>query len=439
MKTFILKNTAETLKVEYITDAIGTLPGNFTIMEIRDLSDAEASEGLDFQLMPNSYHGMVKFATDNNLLLDMINADGTVTNVVNSVTALAITTTTLDDVVKALKETTILTFGAITAPVYEKNVVTFAAFAATGQGDYFHIVNSSGTKFAIWFDKDANGTAPTGALYEAADHQIEVDIVTGDSAIVIAGKFKTAVELNADWDGFETIVDNGDGTLDIVSSVYGNLTNATPHNTGDTGAGSISTVITAGVSNKQGDSVSFPLQDASVHTLWLDVDADGTVPNNIYYTGADDTVMLSVATADTAADVATAAYDALLLESWFTDNYDITDNLDGTLTCVYKFYGAVGNISHHDSEGNEGGSISENITIVGQGVHQDIEIEYEGGNGEVTMTVSVGTLPTALEILSNRLVGWVTANAATVTFTIKIEDEFGASDTQALSLTITNV
>lgn len=116
---------------------------------------------------------------------------------------------------------------------------TYPATAGATQADYINIYNTEGTHYAVWIDIDAAGTVPTGALYVASDFQIEVDIVGGDSAIVVAGKVKAAIELNANWTGYDTIVDNGDGTLTLTATVGDLVTESVPKDDDDAGAGSI--------------------------------------------------------------------------------------------------------------------------------------------------------------------------------------------------------
>jgi len=304
MKTFVFHNTSGTLKVEFVTDLIGSNLGNFTIMQIKGLSDVEKSLGLDFQQLPSSYKAFKEFAESKNFLLDLYNPQtGVTTAIVSSVTALNITTTTLDDATVGLAETTVLTCDT---------------FANSGQGDHVIIENQDGETFSIWLDKDNNGTAPTGALHLAADYKIEVDIATGDTAAQVAGKVKAAIELDENWTGFETIVDNEDGSLDIVTDTIGNTTDADTYNSAEGGAGSLSVAVTDGV-----DAIDY-----------------------------------------------------------------------------------------------------------------EAEIEYEGGNGNITFEVSVGALPTGLSLNAvTGVISGICTELGEVAFTVKITDDGGATDTQALTIT----
>ena len=134
----------------------------------------------------------------------------------------------------------------------EETVLTFPATAAATQGDYISVYTPGGTQTAVWLDIDANGTAPTGALYVASDAQIEVDIVGGGTAAQNATLAYTA--LNGNVSGL-SFVDNLDGTLTMTADDINDTTDATPKNADDSGAGSIS------VSATDGTSVSFPYEE----------------------------------------------------------------------------------------------------------------------------------------------------------------------------------
>ena len=125
----------------------------------------------------------------------------------------------------------------------EVQTVTVPATVAAAQGDYFVLENAVGAVAAIWLDIDADGTAPTGAAYVAADSKIEVNIVTGGTAAQNAALVVAAAASVLGW----TAVDNEDGTVTYTSSYVGNAPAPAIHNTGDTGDGSfLATTTTAG-------------------------------------------------------------------------------------------------------------------------------------------------------------------------------------------------
>ena len=69
------------------------------------------------------------------------------------------------------------------------------------QADYFTFEDANGTSFAVWFDIDAAGTAPTGATYLAAANQIEVDILSSDTEDEIVSKMATTLLANVPFTG----------------------------------------------------------------------------------------------------------------------------------------------------------------------------------------------------------------------------------------------
>lgn len=129
--------------------------------------------------------------------------------------------------------------------VQETYVLTFPATAAAAQGDYVMIYDDAGNSTAVWFDIDADGTAPTGALYAASDAQIEVDITTGLTATQVAGAVHTAISgVISDI----TFTDNSNGTITVLLDNAGPATDPALKNADDSGAGSITAgTVTHGV------------------------------------------------------------------------------------------------------------------------------------------------------------------------------------------------
>ena len=137
----------------------------------------------------------------------------------------------------------------------ESYTLTLPATSAATQSDYVNIYDAAGTHYAIWLDIDADGTAPTGALYVAADTKIEVDIVGGGTAAQNGTLFYNAVNgVIADV----SFVDNEDGTVDVTLDDVEDATDAVPKNADDSGAGS----VTVGTIT-DGTSESFPYPEGS--------------------------------------------------------------------------------------------------------------------------------------------------------------------------------
>lgn len=127
----------------------------------------------------------------------------------------------------------------------EVTVVTFPDFATAAQADYVGFETTGAVKYAFWIDKDANGTVPTGAVYVAATNKVRIPSVTGNTATALAALAVTAIGTIANV----TIVDNLDGTVTFTQQVGGACVDAAPHNTGDTGAGTIAVSVTTAGSN----------------------------------------------------------------------------------------------------------------------------------------------------------------------------------------------
>jgi len=264
MKNFIFSNTQNTFNYEFKTDFI-TGMDNFTVHD-RNVSGTPTEDdliriGIDFNLLPYTYQEFIAFAEDNNFTLTEVDFSANSSSALNTATALSITTSSL---------------AAGTVGVAEITTVTMDTFANSAQGDYMILNNKAGESFAVWLDLDAAGTVPTGPLFLATTYQILAGIATADTAIQVAGKVKAAIELISDWTGFETITDNGDGTLTVTNSDLGTVTDATVHNAAEDGAGSI------GVAEATPGSGDYSVQLASTggneaYTYALDATSDPLV------------------------------------------------------------------------------------------------------------------------------------------------------------------
>jgi hypothetical protein len=181
-------------------------------------------------------------------------------------------------------------------------VVTFAAASATTQGDYFTFEQPDEDVLAVWLNIDNNDTAPSGAVYTAADNPVEVDIAGADTAAQVAGKVKTAIEADLDFADV-TIVDNLDGSLTLTYDLLGAYAEAGVYNADDSGAGSVvaSTVLgsAAGLQNKY-----FTVYDDAdaAHHVWMNVNGEGVDPDPGSSTGVE----VAVAAGLSASALATA-------------------------------------------------------------------------------------------------------------------------------------
>lgn len=128
-----------------------------------------------------------------------------------------------------------ISFG-VTTGAAQVETITAPAFAAAAQGDYIVISNQAGLSIAVWLDKNAAGTLPTGAAYLASTYKAKASIATGDTATVVATAMKTALSTTLPN---VTFADNLNGTITVTQTVVGTCTDIVKKNTGDTGAGSI--------------------------------------------------------------------------------------------------------------------------------------------------------------------------------------------------------
>lgn len=237
MKTLKYTNANKAINVEYLTDLIGDNE-EFTTYQIKQivngveqlgLNGTAVAFGMEDEINAFSLAYMKTMATNKNLSLE-VHEDGKSIVTLNTLTALAMTTSAID---------------AGVAGVAQLEVLTFPATAAATQGDYVVLTNAlSGKTAAVWLDIDAAGTAPTGALYTAADYKIQAGIATGDGAIQVAAKVVAAIELVTAWVSEVTLTDNLSGTVDVQQNYTGNVADAVPKNANDSGVGSITSSTT---------------------------------------------------------------------------------------------------------------------------------------------------------------------------------------------------
>lgn len=157
----------------------------------------------------------------------------------------------------------------------EVQTITVPATAAAAQGDYFVLQKPDGSTAAIWLDIDANGTAPTGAAYVASDNQLEINIVTGATAVENAAIIAAAlVATNA-----YSVVDNEDGTIAVTFIMVGNAAAPARHNTGDTGNGSFGVATTTAGTAASVQSKYFTFSNTTTaFYVWFNVSGAGVDP-----------------------------------------------------------------------------------------------------------------------------------------------------------------
>lgn len=243
---------------------------------------------------------------------------------------------------------------------YEVSLVTFPAVASLTQADYFSFSNKAGDTFAVWFDIDAAGITPTGAAYTAATTKIEVDVVTGNTAIQVAAAAVAAIGvLFSDV----TVLNNLDGSVLFTQDLIGTCVDAAPHNANDSGPGSLLVSISAqgAASNLQSTYLQMQEGDgSSSRYVWMNVGSEGVDPAG---TGA--ALECSLSAGGSASAIATAVAAGINADADFVASAAGSD--------VYVWNALSGNAL--DATANDTGFT---VSIVAQGYDQ--EENAPGGN-----------------------------------------------------------
>ena len=168
---------------------------------------------------------------------------------------------------------------AIAEPAqFDIQTITFPATAGATQGDYISFTNQAGATYAVWLDIDANGTAPTGAVYTAATNKLEVDIATGDTAAQVAGKVQAAISASVTN---VTVTNPGSGdTIVLTNDLLGSNALGVPYNSNDGGAGSITIAHTQVGANSVMQDKYFTIRNGAnaAFYVWFNVETEGTDP-----------------------------------------------------------------------------------------------------------------------------------------------------------------
>ncbi len=215
---------------------------------------------------------------------------------------------TLEGSVEATQITCLADEGA-----YEVTTVTLPALGSDlDQADYFYFENQAGDDFAVWFDVDANGTPPSGAVYTAATTKIEVNVTSANTNIEMA-----AAAVSAIGSAFTdvTVVDNLDGSITFTQDLLGTTVDAEPLAADDLSAGNVEVSIdTQGAaSTLQNLYFQIDASGGADYFAWLNVGAEGVEP-----AGTGTAIEATVAAGSTAAQVAAALASAIHAQAAFS-------------------------------------------------------------------------------------------------------------------------
>ncbi len=206
-------------------------------------------------------------------------------------------------------EATDFAIASLSGGVFEVQSVVCPATAGATQADYFVIEDTAGTQFAVWLDIDDAGVAPAGAAYVASDFQIEVNIATGDTAAQVAGKVKTAMEADVNFQDITISINSA--TLSFTQNLPGNVAAPTRHDAADLGNGSFVVATVTGGVLPDLNSKYFLISSSSVdYYVWFNVNASGVDPSVASRTDVE-VVLNGTESASAIAVAVAAAIDAL--------------------------------------------------------------------------------------------------------------------------------
>lgn len=213
---------------------------------------------------------------------------------------------------------------AMTGGVNEVQTVTCASFAGSAQGDYCVFSNAAGNTFAVWLDKDANGTTPTGAAYVAATNKIKASISTGGTNAQTASAIKTAIEANSNYLASNITASLASNVLTLTHSRPGDVTAPAVHNTGDTGAGSLAVATSTGGASPSLNSKYFICSSNSTnYYVWFNVNHKGSDPSVASKTA----IPVALTGNESITGIASAAATEINAISGLTASYDSDGNI----------------------------------------------------------------------------------------------------------------
>lgn len=210
-----------------------------------------------------------------------------------------------------MREQSLLSGFVADTGVKDIQTLTFGAFAVFAQGDFFIAENAAGYKIAVWFDLDANGTEPNGALYSAADEAVEVNIATGNTATQVAAAVQAAI-VTAFAAVDMTTTNPSAGVVRIAQDLMGVTVAAEGFIEAETdpSAGITAAVVTAGVASNWLNKYILFSSGSTNYAAWANVAEEGVDPEVATKTMVEVEFAAS-ATAATVLAAFVAAIDAL--------------------------------------------------------------------------------------------------------------------------------
>lgn len=229
--------------------------------------------------------------------------------------------------------------------------LSFAFGAGTGIDEIQQIGFSHVPDEGSWtIEFDGETTAPLAFNANAAAVQSALIALTNIAAVTVTGNYTTGFTI--EWTGT-------DGHRDQVSC-------SLPAHTLKFGAMAEVATLTfpAGAAATQADYLVFSNEANASYALWLDIDADGTLPTGAAFLAvpALNRIQLSVLSTDTAIEIAAKAF---LVISGTIAATTFMDNLDGTITATQNVKGATADPVPHNAGDTLAGSIGVNVGTQG--------------------------------------------------------------------------
>ena len=160
---------------------------------------------------------------------------------------------------------------------------------------------------------------------------------------------------------------------------------------------------------------------------WLDIEENGTVPTGEIFEAADHKVVVPIVADGTAADTAAAFVDVLDGHPWAED-FDITDELNGTVTVEQLYTGVVDEAVLKNADDSGVGTITSSTSGLGtDGEEYEFEFEAAGGN-EPYIWSTESDLPVGLTLSPEGVLAGVPREAGTFTLSVKVTDLFGVEE-----------
>jgi len=240
------------------------------------------------------------------------------------------------------------------------------------------------------------------------------------------------------------VLENEQSTVTLVALATVLDITTTTMKDGSIGVVNVETItIDTTANSAQADYVVLTNWNGETAAVWLDIDADGTVPTGVKYTGADYQVQVPIVTDGTAAENGTAFYEALsattILQNW-SFYTTLLDNEYGTIDITQTQAAAVAAADPENIGSTGAGSITASTGTTGLvGTVYDEQIAVEGGNTPYSYAEgSTMDLPAGLTFntATGKLEGVPTAAGGTPALDVDVTDAFGIEDSEVINFDV---